>query len=195
MSARRRQWPWLAGSVLLAAIAVGAPYLERQREFRIKRGPEAARFVAFGQTGRYAGAQWRLQELTKVNLAKLPGQPILPANARVLLISMDVTPDQHLSGESNIGGCSMHLRDGQQRGWRFAPEALSTSIQQLRLPHSCERPRGGPPVGGYPVHALFMVPDDVPLKDLRLELQLFPLPSEFEDEAGQYLDFQLPDGR
>jgi len=190
----RRQWPWLLGAVVLAAGAVVGPHLDRKREFRT-RDAEAARAVPAGAWGRYAGAEWRLRGLALQDQSLLPRDLLLPGNARVAVVELEIRPDQTTTGESNVARCSLLLRDDHGRSWRFAPEALTTYSRRAGHALDCARPRGAPDSGPYTVRLPFLLPDDVRPKDLRLELQLFPLPPEDVEPAGAYLDMALPGGR
>ena len=196
MSARRlwrRQWPWLLGAVLLAAAAVVGPYWDRQRQFRVKGGQEAAQVVAAGAWARYAGVRWRLREVATRRPEALPPQLGLPANARVAIVTLAVNPEPGMDSQSRAARCTLVLRDGRGRGWRADPDALSLYMRMAQTQRDCSRPRDGPRIGPYPVKRLFMLPDDVAIADLRLELQLFPLPADVP--TGVYLEMQLAGGR
>jgi len=190
----RRQGPWLLGAAVLAAGAVVGPHFDRHREFRIHRA-DAARTVPAGAWGRYAGAGWRLRGITVQDRAMLPRDLRLPDNARVLLAELEIRPDQTATGESNTSRCSLLLRDDRGRGWRFAPETLVTYSRRAGFALDCTRPHDRPIGQPYVVRLPFLLPDDVPPSDLRLELQLFPLPPEATEPPGAYLDMALPGGR
>jgi len=190
----RRQWPWLLGAAALAAVSVAGPHFDRQREFRIHR-VDAARTVPAGAWGRYAGAEWRLHGIIVQDRAMLPRDLRLPDNARVLLAELEIRPDRTAAGESHVARCAPRLRDGHGRSWRASPEALVAYSQRAGFPLDCERPRGQPAGPPYVARLPFLLPDDVHPTDLRLELQLFPLPPEDVEPPGAYLDMALPGGR
>lgn len=190
----RRQWPWLLGAAVLATAAVVGPHLERTREFRM-RHPDAARPVRAGAWGGYAGAEWRLRGLALHDQAMLPADLLLPGNARVAVVALEIRPGPGAAGDIDAARCSLLLRDGRGRSWRFAPEALFTYSRRAGLALDCARPRDGAGSGPYTVHLPFLLPDDVDIADLRLELQLFPLPPEDVEPAGAYLDMALAGGR
>lgn len=177
----------------MAAWAVLGPYWDRKREFRVQGGEDAARNVPVGAWGSYAGARWRVLEVSSVPRDKLPEQVQLPANGQVLTLRLEVNPGPDGAGQNNVSRCKLVLRDGRGRGWQGDPDALRLYARMLKYPMDCARPRQGPHVGPYTVHQLFLLPDDAAIADLRLELQLFPPPQS--EPTGVYLDMQLAGGR
>ena len=190
----RRQWPWLLGAAVLAAGTVVWPHFDRQSLITFHR-KDAARAVPAGAWGRYAGAEWRLRGVTVQDRSMLPRDLRLPANARVLLTELEIRPDQTAIGESGVGRCALTLRDGRGRGWRASPETLTTYSRRAGFQLDCARPRGEPAGPPYVVRLPFLLPDDVPPTDLRLELLLLPLPPGSDERSEAYLDMALPGGR
>lgn len=196
MSARewwRQQWPWLMGSALLATWAVLVPYWERKHEFRVTGGSQAARVVAAGTWGRYAGARWRVRELATLRPDALPGQVRLPAHAQVLILTLEVNPAPTLADQDNTARCTLLLRDGRGRGWRADPDPLRLYARMAGTERDCARPKAAPRIGPYVVKRLFLLPSDAAIPDLRLELQEFPLPGN--EPAGVFLEMRLAGGR
>lgn len=190
----RRQWPWLLGAVVLAAGTIVWPHFDRQRANNFHR-ESAARTVPAGAWGRYAGAEWRLRGVTVQDRTMLPRDLQLPDNARVLLAELEIRPDLTETGESSVGRCALTLRDGRGRGWRASPEALVTYSRRAGFPLDCARPRGQPAGPEYVARLPFLLPDDVSLSELRLELLLLPLPPGSDELSAAYLDMSLPGGR
>lgn len=193
----RRNRFWLAGALVLGALAFWLPYRDAVHEFQDRREPRHPRDVAAGQWGEYEGARWRVAAVERVDDVPdaFAGYPHDASS--LLVVSYDVVPGRAATPDL-LDRCKGRLSDAQGRTWDAGamPHASLDRTRQ-RLGTRCgsrtnadferEAARPGEP---FRFHHLYQVPRAVPTAALRGEIAFPPFTTT---PAGTYLRFDLRD--
>lgn len=192
----RKQWPWLLGTAILAAAAVAWPYFQWKRVERTFGQEDVAEFVKSGEMAKYRLSNWKLNNIVKLDKpGQLPADVKIRPDAQIIMTTLYIVPGKNKTGEVNTKLCALTLRDGKGRGWNDAPNVLRPYIRQMKYNWGCDRSRDAPRTGGYEIQNLFLIPKDVSLTDLRLEVVSTGQEEGPGDPPGNYLTMQVPGGR
>lgn len=168
----RRQWPWLMGTVVLGTCAVAGPYLQAKRDSFVIDEADEIQMVAAAKWGHYRGARFHLVAIKPVPANLLPREQRLLPGSQVLVMGLDIVPDLTKAGETSVRMCRLALRDGRGRSWVAAPDELAVTNKLMGADGDCSRSQSEARVGPYQIKRLFLVPADVAVADLRLEVSL-----------------------
>ncbi|HEY0504555.1 MAG TPA: hypothetical protein VGD42_13810 [Lysobacter sp.] len=187
----RRNRLWLAGAMVLGALAFGLPYREALQRYAHNQ-PQHPIDVAAGEWAQYEGARWRVLGADLVGNAGPGTKFALRADSAVLIVRYEVIADAQTLA-SHLDRCQGRLSDAGGRQWEANP--LPLSRYRSALPRMCGSGYGPDfkkleALPGRPFHFahLFQLPRGQTLQGLRAELRMSS-PKTVPD--GTYLRFAL----
>ena len=187
----RRNAGWLAGTLVLGALALWLPYWQaRQRDLDLH--PDIPVTAKPGQWARFAGARWRLVSAEVVEPGDRRLRGWLRKDAVVLLLRYDVVRAAGTDA-ALFETCRGAVTDAAGRRWEAGPNALPR-LAGPRLPSGCGHglDANGDQVTiapGQPLlfqHA-FVLPRAQDVHGLHARIELSPLAGV----AGRHLDVPL----
>lgn len=186
---RNNRW-WLAGAIVLGAIAFAWPYREAFDHYQ-RTDPQRPIDVARGAWAEYDGARWRVvdaqwREADKEKAMKLPRE-----DAAIVTVRYEIVVDKGVRAR-RFDACQGRLSDARGREWDANPQALS----RLRSDYSracgsrydrenhdwISAPNGRP----FQFEHVFLVPKSQSLRGLR---PMIRMPKA--EPTGSYLRFSL----
>lgn len=191
----RRNRAWLAGALLLGAVAFVRPYLDALHEYQ-RWHPHDPVDVARGQWAHYAGARWRLVD-ARLKTATGPGSPfdLERLDSAVLALRYEVVPDPGTDA-SKLDSCKGRLVDARGREWSNNPLPLSRYRSPERLSAMCGSRLGADfrreyaqPGRAFAFEHLYQVPRSADWRSMYAAVGV-PDPKLVAD-PGRYLRFSL----
>lgn len=189
----RRNGGWLAGALLLGALAVAVP-LRSALQDRAGWVPSYPREAAPGEWVEYEGSRWRVVEAF---LAKADAPEVLGLgyrkDAQVLVVQFEVLPGRDATAE-RLSQCRSRVSDREERHWD-ADTGLAASRRARRglgqdCGHGPVRAGREPAEIGRPFRfeKIYRISPGHELEDLSPELRF--MQNELEPQ-GTYLRFPL----
>lgn len=204
---RRNRW-WLAGTVVLGALAFVLPHRAAKHEWERRGYTHPVEGRAGGWTG-YEDSRWRLVEVRRKDVSGVAGGYLHP-EASMLLLVYEVIPGKQV-GTEVLDRCVGRVSDGRGRYWGgvgmgggansnpFTWEAQARTKRELGLDTGCgSRPGGdGLPAKARPTRPfrffhMFLVPRELSLQDLYGEIVVDPYNAT---PPGSYVRFKLAGDR
>ncbi|MBN7135909.1 hypothetical protein A7A76_14380 [Lysobacter enzymogenes] len=187
----RRNAGWLAGTAVVATLALWLPYRDALQRYR-ERNPSVAVAAARNEWTAFNGARWKLVAAESL-LARDPRlRGPLRKDAEVVLLRYEVIPDSGAKTR-DLDTCVGAIVDAGGRRWDSAPAGLPR-LSGPRLPDRCgsgydDAFKQVVAVPGRPFafqHA-FVLPRGQRLSELRARIEF-----RYSGKAdGRYLEFAL----
>lgn len=195
---RRNRW-WLAGAVVLGALAFVLPYRAAQHEFGRRTYTHPVRAGAEGWT-EYEGSRWRLVGMRREPVMGAVAN-YLHSDAAIVHLVYEVIPGREVDLK-RLNACRGRLQDGRGRVW--GGQAFTSDLdtkterrikEQTGLEAGCAS-RSGPdfseikarPTRPFRFRHSYLVPRDLPRRRLRGEIIVDPFNTT---PPGSYLTFDL----
>lgn len=191
----RSQRVWLAGALVLGAIAFVRPYFDALHEYRRFR-PHDPVDVARGQWAHYAGARWRLVDAS-LKTATGPGSAfdLQRLDSAVLVLRYEVVPDPGTDA-ARLDACKGRLTDARGREWDNNPLPLSRYRSPERLSAMCGSRLGADfkretarPGHAFAFEHLYQVPRSADWRAMQAGISVPD--READPDGGRYLRFGL----
>jgi hypothetical protein len=195
---RRNRW-WLAGAVVLGAMAFILPYRAAQHEYGRRTYTHPVQAAAEGWTA-YEGSRWRLIGVRREPVLGTAA-PYLHSEAAIVHVVYEVIPGRDVDMK-RLNACRGRLQDARGRVWggqAFLNELDSKTERRIReqsgLESGCAS-RSGPdfsevkarPTRPFRFRHSYLVPRELPGKGLRGEIMLDPFNTV---PPGSYISFDL----
>lgn len=176
----KRALPVLAVAVLLP-LTLGITFQNEWVGYNSSR-PSQPVTVGAGESVEFAGAGWTVTDVSTVAASSDPGQEIgLPPRTQLVTVTVEVTPDELVDGESPSCTVSLQELDGAAvlRNWQDATFSDIDYSPEDPIEWGCSSDLTAP----YSFEAWFVVPDDVG-DEVSLSV-------EVTEELPRYLRFAL----